>query len=62
MSLYLKIIEASNQWRDEGYPCEQYPAIKYILQYNYQSDTGLSLFALTTISSIRDILVFTVTT
>ena len=40
MSLYLKIIEASNQWRSEGYPCEQYPAIKYILEYNYEADTG----------------------
>ncbi len=39
-SLHLKIIEASEKWREDGYPCEGYPAIKYLLEHNYNADSG----------------------
>ncbi len=39
-NLQLKIIEASKQWREDGYPCEGYPAIKYLLEHNYNADSG----------------------
>lgn len=40
MSLIEKITEAKNEWRHKGYACKEYPAIKYILAYNYDADTG----------------------
>ena len=38
MNLHEKIIEATDEWRAQGYPCESYPAIKYILEHNYNAD------------------------
>ena len=38
--LYLKILEGAIEWRKQGYPCEQYPAIKHILHYNFTKDRG----------------------
>ncbi len=40
MSLIEKITEAKNEWRDAGYPCDKYPNIKYILEYNYDPEIG----------------------
>ncbi len=39
-NLHLKIIGASKKWRADGYPCEEYPAIKYLLEHNYNADSG----------------------
>ena len=40
MNLIDKITEAKNEWRNAGYVCEEYPSIKYILEYNYDATTG----------------------
>ncbi len=40
MNLIEKITKAKNEWRDAGYPCEKYPNIKYILEYNYDPEIG----------------------
>ena len=41
--LYQILAEQTKAWRENGYPCERFPAISEILQYQFADETGRNL-------------------
>ena len=42
--LYQKLVERVTQWRQARYPCEEYPAIAEILEFQIEAETGSRRF------------------
>ena len=59
--LYEKLRKDAEKWRKEGYPCQKYPLIGEILQWQFEGDTEErghpQIPARTPISILRGILV-----
>ena len=42
--LYEALSQLRQQWTQESYPCDEFPAISEILQYQFDSETGALRF------------------